>query len=295
MDRISTCSARASSRCTATARSTTLTPSSKRKRRSSASNLVSGRRLARARSSNCCTRASTRGRWGVAEPRCVLAYIACDRGCGKSRSLPRDRGAPQQHPRPRAVEKDVGYGRGRQGHRRGLRPPFLRSRSRGSERSAGQMNYEGRVTRLQGELDSLDVQALLVTNLTNVRYLTGFSGSNGQVLLTHDGARFMTDGRYRARAKDLVKSAEVSIYSNRLTDVLEPMLKESGITRLGVEGKTMTLAERDDLALRLQGVDLVTARGLIEDQRRIKEPAEVEALRAAIALGDDAYAHIHHM
>ncbi|CAN5699729.1 aminopeptidase PapA [soil metagenome] len=154
------------------------------------------------------------------------------------------------------------------------------------------MNYEGRVARLQEELDPLDAQALLVTNLTNVRYLTGFAGSNGQVLVTHHGARFMTDGRYRARAKDLVKSAEVSVYSNRLTDVLEPMLKESGITRLAVEGKTMTLAERDDLALRLQGVDLVSARGPIEDQRRIKEPAEVEALRAAIAVGDNAYAHI---
>lgn len=154
------------------------------------------------------------------------------------------------------------------------------------------MNYEGRVARLRGELDSLDAHALLVTNLTNVRYLTGFSGSNGQVLVSRDNARFMTDGRYRARAKDLVKSAEVSIYLNRLTDVLEPLLKEWGITRLGVEGKTMTLAERDDLALRLEGVDLVTAKGPIEDQRRIKEPAEVEALRAAIALGDDTYAHI---
>jgi len=154
------------------------------------------------------------------------------------------------------------------------------------------MNYEGRVARLQDELDSLDAQALLVTNLTNVKYLTGFSGSNGQVLVTTDAARFMTDGRYRARAGDLVKSAEVSIYSNRLTDVLVPMLESSGITRLAVEGKTMTLAERDDLALRLGGVDLVTAKGTIEDRRRIKEPAEVESLRAAIALGDDAYSHI---
>jgi Xaa-Pro aminopeptidase len=154
------------------------------------------------------------------------------------------------------------------------------------------MNYEGRLTRLQREIESLDAQALLVTNLTNVRYLTGFSGTNGQVLVTTDDVRFMTDGRYRARARELVKSAEVSIYLNRLTDVLEPMLGEAGITRLAVEGKTMTLAERDDLALRLGKVDLVTAKGPIEDQRRIKEPAEVESLRSAIALGDAAYAHI---
>jgi Xaa-Pro aminopeptidase len=154
------------------------------------------------------------------------------------------------------------------------------------------VNYEDRVARVRRELDSLDAQAFLVTNLTNVGYLTGFSGSNGQVLVTSDGARFMTDGRYRARARDLVKAADVSVYLNRLTDVLKPLLDDSGIKRLAVEGKTMTLADRDDLAQRLGGVDLVTAKGPVEDLRRTKEPAEVEALRAAIALSDAAYEHI---
>jgi len=154
------------------------------------------------------------------------------------------------------------------------------------------VNYERRVERVQLALESLDAEALLVTNLTNVMYLTGFSGSNGQVLVTPDGARFMTDGRYRARARDLVKTADVAIYSNRLTDVLKPILEETGITRLAVEGRTMTLADRDDLAERLEGVDLVTAKGQVEDLRRIKEPSEVDALRSAIALGDAAYEHI---
>jgi Xaa-Pro aminopeptidase len=154
------------------------------------------------------------------------------------------------------------------------------------------VNYEARLKRLQHELESLDAQALMVTNLTNVRYLTGFSGSNGQVLVTPDKARFMTDGRYRARAMDLVRAADVSVYSNRLTDVLKPLVEDARITRLAVEGKSMTLADRDDLATRLEGVELVTARGPIEHLRRIKEPEEVDALRAAVALGDDAYAHI---
>jgi Xaa-Pro aminopeptidase len=154
------------------------------------------------------------------------------------------------------------------------------------------VNYEDRVARLGRELDSLDAQALLVTNLTNVRYLTGFSGSNGQVLVTPDGARFMTDGRYRARARDLVKAADVSVYTNRMTDVLKPLVEDSGIKRLAVEGKTMTLADRDDLERRLDGVDLVTTKEAVEELRRTKEPAEIEALRAAIALGDATYEHI---
>jgi len=154
------------------------------------------------------------------------------------------------------------------------------------------VNYETRVASLQRKLDGLDAEALLVTNLTNVMYLTGFSGSNGQVLVTADGARFMTDGRYKARAKELVRTADVSVYTNRMTDVLKPLVEKARITRLAVEGRSMTLADRDDLAARLDGVDLITAKGPVEDLRRVKETAEVEALRAAVALGDATYAHI---
>ncbi|MGH2751195.1 MAG: aminopeptidase P family N-terminal domain-containing protein [Actinomycetota bacterium] len=87
------------------------------------------------------------------------------------------------------------------------------------------MNYEGRVAGVQAKLEQLQAEALLITNLTNVRYLTGFSGSNGQLLITSGGARFMTDGRYRARAAELAKSADVSVYADRPTDVLGPALE----------------------------------------------------------------------
>ncbi|MGH2827835.1 MAG: M24 family metallopeptidase [Actinomycetota bacterium] len=154
------------------------------------------------------------------------------------------------------------------------------------------MDYEGRIEKVRREIDKLDAEALLITNLINVRYLTGFSGSNAQLLVTGDAARFLTDGRYRARAKELVRGADVSIYLKRMTDELAPMLGNAGVTTLAVEGKTMTLAQRDDLAKRLDGVDLVSAGGVVEELRRIKEPAEIDKLRAAIAIGDTAYTYI---
>ena len=89
---------------------------------------------------------------------------------------------------------------------------------------------------------------MLVTNLTNVRYLTGFSGTNGQVLITSTAATFFTDPRYAARAKDLVEGADVVVYPARLTDALNDRLASIG--RLGIEASSMTLAERDDLAER---------------------------------------------
>ncbi|MGH2734792.1 MAG: aminopeptidase P family protein, partial [Actinomycetota bacterium] len=128
-----------------------------------------------------------------------------------------------------------------------------------------------------------------VTNLVNVRYLTGFSGSNGQVLIMPGEVGFFTDGRYEARAKDLVHEATIDIYLTRLSDVLAPRLASASVLTLGIEGATVTLAERDDLAARLGLVDLKATKGLVEHLRRRKEPAEVDLIREAIALGDRAY------
>ena len=152
------------------------------------------------------------------------------------------------------------------------------------------MDHEGRIRRLQGLLPEASIDGILITNLTNVRYLTGFSGTNGQVLVTADDAIFFTDPRYRARAGDLVRGAEVVVYPARLTDALGDHLARLGVARVGVESATMTLAERDDLAERLgNGIGLEPTKNLVEDLRRIKEPAELEALRAAVALGDAAF------
>ena len=151
------------------------------------------------------------------------------------------------------------------------------------------MDYAGRTARLRVSLVSHDVDALLVTNLTNVLYLTGFSGTNGQLLITNDRVVFLTDPRYEARASALVEGAEISIYPSRLTERLQPLLDEANTSRLGVEAQTMSLAERDDLRSRLGDVELVPVSGVVEWMRRKKDPAEVELLRDAIALGDRAF------
>ncbi len=151
------------------------------------------------------------------------------------------------------------------------------------------MDLGGRLSRLQHRLEEHEVEALLVTNLTNVRYLSGFSGTNGQVFVTREGGIFLTDPRYAARAASLVREAEIAIYPARMTDALVPLLAETRVKRLGVEGKAMTLDERDDLEKRVGGVELITTTAVVEEMRRAKEAAEVELMREAVALGDRAF------
>ena len=152
------------------------------------------------------------------------------------------------------------------------------------------MDHAGRIKRVWSDVDALALDALLVTNLTNVRYLTGFSGTNGQVLVHSDGALFFSDPRYAARARTIVHGAEVEIYPDEISDVLSSHLARFHIGRLGVEASSVTLAERDRIASHLSSIELVHAEGVVENRRREKDADEIALIRQAVAIADDAFA-----
>ena len=150
-------------------------------------------------------------------------------------------------------------------------------------------DHAGRISRLQGSLDSENIDALLITNLVNVQYLCGFTGTNGQLLLTPNDAIFLSDPRYEARARVLVEGAELATYPSRLTDRLAPLLRDAKVKNLGFEAKTVTVFDQADLLERLDGVALAATAGLVERMRRRKGSDEVGLLRAAAALADRAF------
>jgi Xaa-Pro aminopeptidase len=152
------------------------------------------------------------------------------------------------------------------------------------------MNYEHRIARARGSMRDQGAGGLLVTNSTNVCYLTGFTGTNGQLLISADGATFLTDPRYEARASDMVRGADVKIYPSKLTERLPDLLAAIGIERLGFEAATVTVATRDDLAKTLDEVELVATTGVIEDLRRTKDDDELERIRRAVAITDEVFA-----
>jgi Xaa-Pro aminopeptidase len=151
------------------------------------------------------------------------------------------------------------------------------------------VTYAGRIDRVREALPAAEIDALLVTNLTNVTYLTGFSGTNGQLLVWPQGAVFFSDPRYAARAADLVHAAEVAIYASRLTELLPERLGTAAVARLGIEAQTMTVAGRDDLAERLDGIEVVSTHKVVEGLRRAKDTTEQELVRRAVELSDDAF------
>lgn len=134
-------------------------------------------------------------------------------------------------------------------------------------------------------LPGAGVDALLVTNLTNVRYLCGFSGSNGQLLISASEAIFFTDPRYRARSGDLVQGAEIEVYDNNLHESLAPRARG----KVGIEAATMSVAQKQQLEGKLPEVELVPTKNVVEELRRRKDPEEVSLLREAVRISDEAF------
>ncbi|PRY28679.1 M24 family metallopeptidase [Umezawaea tangerina] len=143
---------------------------------------------------------------------------------------------------------------------------------------------------LRAKLREQDLDALLVTDLLNVRYLTGFTGSNAALLVSagsEEESVFCTDGRYLTQSQAQVPDLERVV--DRPCDlVLAARAGRDGVRRLGFESGHVTVDGLDGIGRAAAGVELARAPGLVEELRVVKDDAEVEALRMACAAADRA-------
>jgi Xaa-Pro dipeptidase len=143
---------------------------------------------------------------------------------------------------------------------------------------------------LRAKLVANDLDALLVTDLLNVRYLTGFTGSNAALLVAADSDQhtvFCTDGRYLTQSATQVPDLERVI--DRPCDLaLVARAGKDGHQSVGFESRHVTVEALDALESAADGIALTRASGLVEELRLVKDDAEVEALRMACAAADRA-------
>ena len=146
-----------------------------------------------------------------------------------------------------------------------------------------------RADRLVELLRDRELDSLLVSNLVNVRYLTGFTGTNGACVVTPDERLFLTDSRYTELAKRQVSDFELLEASQALLADLAARLRG----RAGFDDADVSVKSHAKLASDLpSGVELVPAGGLVEELRAVKEAGEVQAIRAATEVADLAYAEL---
>jgi Xaa-Pro aminopeptidase len=149
------------------------------------------------------------------------------------------------------------------------------------------VDHELRRAALAGRFDELGIDAFFVSRLQNVRYVTGFTGSNGQVLVGRAGAVFFTDGRYTEQSRREVPDVErLTCPDGYRTDLAR---RCDGIARLGFESHAVSVADHDRLGDALESVELVPTEGAVERLRETKDGEELELLRAAQRTTDAAF------
>ena len=153
----------------------------------------------------------------------------------------------------------------------------------------------GRLDRLRDAFDAHEIDALLVTTLANVRYLTGFSGSAGVLTVTRDAALLTTDGRYRTQSAEQVEKAgagaQVDITIGPVTEqrtAAQAALATPTIARIGLEADNVSWSAQRTWAGLLNVDRLVATSNAVEALRERKDAAEIARMERAAAIADAA-------
>ncbi|MBZ5627532.1 MAG: Xaa-Pro peptidase family protein [Acidobacteriia bacterium] len=148
------------------------------------------------------------------------------------------------------------------------------------------MDYARRQDAIDAQLEKLRLEALLVTHLPNIRYLCGFTGSAGALLMHGGRPVFFTDGRYTAQARAEVRRARVVIAKGSPPLAAAQFAQGVRLRALGIESHHMTVSARATLHRALGPKTRLRDVGpVVERLRMIKDADEIALLREAVNLG----------
>ena len=162
------------------------------------------------------------------------------------------------------------------------------------------MEVTARLDRLRRVLTGLHHRpdAFLVTSLTNIRYLTGFTGSAGMLFLFSDEAVLLTDGRYGTQAAEQLVAAgvdarvEVAPAADQAARA-QRIAGDGGVARLGLEAAHISWARQQSFATNwFPDVELISTVDLVEGLRRVKDAGELARLAEAARIADLALDHL---
>ncbi|MCI0335224.1 MAG: Xaa-Pro peptidase family protein [Planctomycetes bacterium] len=144
-------------------------------------------------------------------------------------------------------------------------------------------SFDARRKKLRTLVRQAEADALLVTNFTNVTYLTGFTGDDSYLLATLDDEKLVTDPRYTTQLEEECPGLALEIRPPGVTmlKAVTKVVKRAKIERLGIEGSSATVSLQQSLAKALPNVKIVVTENLVERLRIVKDKDEVDATRVA--------------
>lgn len=148
-----------------------------------------------------------------------------------------------------------------------------------------------RIEKVREYLAKEQLDGIWVSNSKNLRYLANFTGSAGEIIITADKAYFITDFRYTEQAGQQAKGFEIVIHKGDLYQSLADIMTKDGIKKLAIEADELSLSLYRKVA-DIFPAELIETQNVIENIRLIKDEAELEILKEACKITDEAFDHI---
>ena len=156
-------------------------------------------------------------------------------------------------------------------------------------------NFSARRNKIQQTIKKQKLDALLVTNPINVRYLTGFTGGAAYLLVQPGGETILSDPRFTIQIEEECPGLEAVIRprSESTSKTLSKLLGKTTAGKLGIESETMTIAQHERLFQHLSHWESVPTKSIVEDLRQIKDRDEIAQIRCAIGIAAVAFGVVH--
>jgi len=146
------------------------------------------------------------------------------------------------------------------------------------------MRFSSRLDKARQSLEDVALDALILINPQDIRYLSGFSGSAGLALLGIEKAYLFVDSRYVTQASQEITGFEVIQVTSSAWDSLIHWAKEGKFSRMGFVASELAYEHHEKLKEKMEGAELVAVRSLVGRLRMVKDPEEAEAIRTSARL-----------
>lgn len=157
------------------------------------------------------------------------------------------------------------------------------------------MKRNNPLIKLNYIFSSYKIHGLLITNLNNIRYLTGFTGSSAYVLITPETKYFLTDYRYKIQAKNQVKGIfKFIFYKKLIIDEIVNIVKHEKIKKLGIEEKDITYLFANDI-IKKSKIKVISCSNVLSFLRNLKTIYEVDNIKRSLRCAEKSFDEIKQM
>lgn len=148
-----------------------------------------------------------------------------------------------------------------------------------------------RIDKIRKLLNDENIDSMVISNIKNVRYISGFSGDEGMALITPNNAYLIVDGRFIEQAKCESK-LKVIDYNRNFLKTIEELLSSDNSKKCAFEGNTMTYSEADYMINLIKNIEWVAKKDIFEQVRMVKDIEEIKLIKKALKIALDTFEYV---